>query len=412
MSGNLFDDAEWSERVSEAFGATADTTTAPVVAQPVTEPAPPDDADDDGRDLEADDDGPIELGEGTLESKFGFPPFTVLDARQGSWQARKKLWLKLGLASEKTRDDVLGNFKSIGAYAGEYQAQADALYAESARAAAAGDHDAARAAAEQAKRIEGRVASTPKAVAVSVFDPVLCELAIRWFTPPGGHVLDPFAGGSVRGVVTAVCGRRYTGFDLREEQVAANREQWNLLRARAAPPPGTPDPAWWTGDSRILLDGVEADSVDAVFTCPPYADLERYSNDPADLSTMTPAAFTEAYEAIIRGAVKAMKPDSFAFWVIGNIRDARGHIRDLTGETIAAFRRAGAALYNDAVLVTMLGTAPMRAKQFARTRVLIRSHQAVLVFLKGDRRRARARCGDIGGFPGLAWDAKQEGFGW
>jgi hypothetical protein len=45
----------------------------------------------------------------------------------------------------------------------------------------------------------------------SVFDPVLCELACRWFSPPGGRVLDPFAGGSVRGIVAALLGRDYIG---------------------------------------------------------------------------------------------------------------------------------------------------------------------------------------------------------
>jgi hypothetical protein len=30
---------------------------------------------------------------------------------------------------------------------------------------------------------------------------VLCEIAYRWFSPPGGLILDPFAGGSVRGIV-------------------------------------------------------------------------------------------------------------------------------------------------------------------------------------------------------------------
>lgn len=38
----------------------------------------------------------------------------------------------------------------------------------------------------------------------SIFDPVLCELAYRWFTPADGSILDPFAGGSVRGIVAAL----------------------------------------------------------------------------------------------------------------------------------------------------------------------------------------------------------------
>jgi 1-aminocyclopropane-1-carboxylate deaminase/D-cysteine desulfhydrase-like pyridoxal-dependent ACC family enzyme len=59
----------------------------------------------------------------------------------------------------------------------------------------------------------------------SIFDPVLCELAYRWFSAPGHTVLDPFAGGSVRGLVAAMLGRRYIGNDLRAEQIDANREQ-------------------------------------------------------------------------------------------------------------------------------------------------------------------------------------------
>src|SRR5262245_16475161 len=55
----------------------------------------------------------------------------------------------------------------------------------------------------------------------SIFDPVLCEMAYRWFTPPGGLVLDPFAGGSVRGIIASMLGRRYVGIDLSATQLAA-----------------------------------------------------------------------------------------------------------------------------------------------------------------------------------------------
>src|SRR6185312_2502284 len=73
----------------------------------------------------------------------------------------------------------------------------------------------------------------PSATGTSIFDPVLCEIAYRWFCPPGGLVLDPFAGGSVRGIVAAKLGRRYLGVDLRPEQIEANRAQWAEIEARA-----------------------------------------------------------------------------------------------------------------------------------------------------------------------------------
>jgi hypothetical protein len=41
-------------------------------------------------------------------------------------------------------------------------------------------------------------------------------------------VLDPFAGGSARGIVASRLGGRYIGIELRAEQVAANVAQLHL----------------------------------------------------------------------------------------------------------------------------------------------------------------------------------------
>ena len=40
------------------------------------------------------------VGAGSLADRFGVPPFSVLDARQGYWQDRKRAWLALGIQSE------------------------------------------------------------------------------------------------------------------------------------------------------------------------------------------------------------------------------------------------------------------------------------------------------------------------
>lgn len=41
---------------------------------------------------------------GALREKFGIPPFSVLDARQGYWQERKRAWMDLGIQSELGRE--------------------------------------------------------------------------------------------------------------------------------------------------------------------------------------------------------------------------------------------------------------------------------------------------------------------
>ena len=58
----------------------------------------------------------------------------------------------------------------------------------------------------------------------SIFDPALCEVLYKWFCPDKGKILDPFAGGSVRGIVANFLGYEYTGIDIRKEQIDHSRE--------------------------------------------------------------------------------------------------------------------------------------------------------------------------------------------
>ncbi len=227
------------------------------------------------------------------------------------------------------------------------------------------------------------------ATGTSIFDPVLCEIAYRWFSPPDGLVLDPFAGGSVRGIVASKLGRKYVGVDLSARQIKANKAQ------AVAIVPDAP-PRYINGNSAdidTLCAGVEAD---LLFTCPPYADLEVYSDNPADLSTMPYPAFRAAYFEIIRKACALLKNHRFACIVVGEVRGKNGAYYDFVGDTVQAFRDAGLDYYNEAILITVCGSLPIRAgRQFAIGRKLGKTHQNVLVFVKGDGKKAAKACGDV-----------------
>lgn len=45
---------------------------------------------------------------GSLSEMFGVPPFSVLDARGGAWQERKRAWMALGIRSELGRGAAPG----------------------------------------------------------------------------------------------------------------------------------------------------------------------------------------------------------------------------------------------------------------------------------------------------------------
>jgi hypothetical protein len=270
-----------------------------------------------------------------VSQKFVIPPFTVLNAREGDWQERKRAWKEMGIQGEVGRNDNLLKYSETTSL---------------------GEKD------------------------TSIFDPVICELSYRWFTADGWQMVDPFAGGSVRGIVASCLGRRYWGGELRSEQVAANRAQAEGICA-------APLPEWVCGDSTVTLD--DAPTADFVFSCPPYGDLEVYSDDPQDLSAMDWPAFLVAYRAIIAKACGKLKQDRFACFVVGDFRDKRGNYRNFVSETIRAFLDAGLELYNEAILVTSVGSASMRVtKQFSASRKFAKTHQNVLVFVKGDGKKA------------------------
>ena len=52
---------------------------------------------------EGDDDAPGAAPAGSLADRFMCPPFSVLNAREGWWQSRKRAWLALGIKSELGR---------------------------------------------------------------------------------------------------------------------------------------------------------------------------------------------------------------------------------------------------------------------------------------------------------------------
>jgi hypothetical protein len=154
--------------------------------------------------------------------------------------------------------------------------------------------------------------------------------------------------------------------------------------------------SWVVGDSSHVDTLLPTLRADLVFSCPPYGDLERYSDDARDLSTMDLQAFLASYRAIIRQSVARLRDDRFAVFVVGDYRDARGFYCNFVAETIAAFHAAGAILYNEAVLVTAVGSLPIRAgRQFAAGRKMGKTHQNVLVFYKGDPSRIREVLGDV-----------------
>lgn len=277
------------------------------------------------------------MADRVLKDIFVVPPISVLDVKQKYWKDRRKEWLSLNIQSELGRTDNLLKMSTL-----------------------------------MRKKQKG----------TSVFDPVLCEIMYRWFTKPKDTILDPFAGGSVRGIVASKVDRKYVGIDLREEQVMHNKLQAKQICK-------SPLPKWISGDSNeVPLDF----NYDFIFTCPPYYDLEKYSDDPLDLSNMNSDEFDLVYDQILSRSIKHLSNNRFAAIVVGDVRDKSGNYLKLHHKTVDIFERNGCHYYNDLILLQEPATAAMRSFNYMNSgRKIAKCHQNVLVFVKGDAKKATDR---------------------
>ena len=295
-----------------------------------------------------------------LRDKYGWPPFSVINTISHDWQRRKDEW------------EVLFKDSTVG-------------------------RDVKRYNATPTNTFSARGAEAKQAESISEFDPYLAELMYRWFSNPGDKILDPFAGGCVRGVVASVLGRNYSGVDLSREQVQTNGAQYENMQERYNNLAGTA--YWYEGDSDSILHIFP--KADMIFTCPPYYNLEQYTKDPRDLSRQpTYADFLHKYSSILCKAADNLKDNSFFVIVVSEVREEprgieRSNFVGLVPDTIHILRdKCSLHYYNEIIVMNNIGSLPIRApKYFDQSRKIGRMHQNVLVFYKGDLSKIEEKFG-------------------
>lgn len=211
---------------------------------------------------------------------------------------------------------------------------------------------------------------------VSIFPAPLVEwILLRYGGKPGGRILDAFAGGPPRGLVSALMGYHYVGVELRQEQIDENQVVLGRLGLLAD---------YVLGDGRYL-DDLDKD-FDCGLTCPPYYNLEKYSDLPDDLSNM--GSYEEFNAAIFFNAVsyfEHLKPGAFLAYVVGNFRDKSGELIDFRGHTVANFREAGFLFWQDIIASKNFGSAAIRSTNAWLGQKLIPLHEHVLIFRKPEK---------------------------
>ena len=270
----------------------------------------------------------VKLIHNKLTETFVVPPFSILDTRQGYWVERKSYWKDLINDNGESRENLLDT---------------------------------------------GGIVSTLNN-GVSILDPVLAEVIGRWFAIPNSNVFDCFAGDTIFGYVSSYLGHNFTGIELREEQAKLNNDRVKSMTAK-----------YICDDGQNVDKHIEENSQDLLFSCPPYFDLEVYSDLPNDASNQSDYQdFIKILDHAFSKSIKCLKDNRFAVVVVGDVRDKKGFYYGFNDDVKQIFKRNGMSLYNEMVLVESIGTLPQRVGMYMKNRKIGKCHQNIFVFYKGD----------------------------
>ena len=313
--------------------------------------------------------------ESSLFDRFIVPPFSILDTRKGYWQDRKKKWYDIIGDMGESRNDTLVTsleikYKDLYQRTREHRKELGLSFKE---------YIDKYVSQEDLEKEQAKIV----AQGVSIFDPVVSEIMCRWFTPKSGSkIFDCFAGDTAKGLVFAECGHSFVGIELRPEQVEINNE---IIADRGK------DIRYICDDGQNVSKHIEPESQDLLFSCPPYFDLEVYSDLPNDASNQgTYEDFIQVLDNGFSGAVGCLKNNRFAVIVVGDVRDKKtGFYYDFCGDIKRIFKQNGMRLYNEIILVEQTASTALRASRYMDARKVAKTHQHVLVFFKGDPKKIK-----------------------
>jgi len=166
---------------------------------------------------------------------------------------------------------------------------------------------------------------------------------IRFFTKSGQVVLDPFVGVGSTLKACAIEGRRGIGFELnpRYAELARERLQTEVRSLLATLYPQEVR----GGDARVLVEGLEGNSVDFVVTSPPYWNIlhkqdhkvkqeriaksldTKYSDDDLDLGNIRDYdRFLAELAEILGSCARVLKPKKYMAVVVSDFRDKSKYV--------------------------------------------------------------------------------------
>ena len=218
---------------------------------------------------------------------------------------------------------------------------------------------------------------------LSIFPYHLGETIVKFYSKPDDTVFDPFMGHNSRMQIVFELGRNYIGYDISKEFMKENFKLKELLLKRCLDDGlkhNTID--IYEKDSRNI--DLPENSVDMIFTSPPYWDLEFYGEEENQLGyKKSYGLFLHGLKQVLTGCSKVLKPGCYCVFNVNDFRK-EGRFYSYHTDVIQLTNNLDLNIWDNVIVDWGSSIASCFASQIDERKICGKRHEYLLVFKKRD----------------------------
>jgi DNA modification methylase len=216
----------------------------------------------------------------------------------------------------------------------------------------------------------------------SIYNPTQAEFILKYYTEEGWDILDPFAGRGTRSLMSLRLGRNYYGIDVCLGTVSENIRKIEEKKFKNI--------KWEVkvGDGTRPHEVFPNQTFDAIFTCPPYYNIERYSGEEGDLSYLSDMEFEKSIEVMFQNLKGIIKKSSYIekrfhplIFTLGTVRRGDKGLLDMDFLFQEIGRNCGFTLHDKLITVNRAPGAGFTFRRNWDYKFLCKTHETTLVFV-------------------------------
>jgi len=218
-----------------------------------------------------------------------------------------------------------------------------------------------------------------KDAGLSLFPYWLAERIIKFYSEPYEVILDPCAGHATRLTASFYLNRNYIGYDVSKRFMEHNRKVLKELWRKTLIPPQI---AIVLKEKSSEFIEEPTDSIDMIFTSPPYWDTEYYGDEPEQLGwNKTYEQFLDGLKRVFMQCFRVLKPGRFAIFNINDFRK-EGKYYIYHADVIRLAKEIGFLIHD--VIIVDWGTSIFAcfASQIEERKITAKVHEYLVVLRK------------------------------